>query len=420
MVTPVREGSGETITSLHMAEDLASKGHIVAFLASDFARRFIEEQFSNRIFLLTEYGPRNHSLWNSTLRQFRPDVIVFADYPLMFFNGGTAPLASEPGWVKSLQTLNVCLVTLDHFGFAQREAGLFLGPPHLGLHYQEFPPQPASMHILLPCPMHEPGEVKGRRGLLFRYRNLPFRPQNKALRAVRQQYLESRDDFLIFHFVPSWAWRHASALGLTFYKHLSKIFGHYFGKLGRRVTIVSVNNGGLLGSSTNAKVRIINLKPVAKGHFESLLFGSDLVLTENKLSISLGKAICGLQSCASLKNSHRLVDLMGHVDGTLREAIIAMESARLGAVFPFEVFPTVGREQLDEIGLYRAIPLLKVFGNLKFMAGKKRFTVPDVLTDQKIRASLRSHQKSYVRKLRRLRGSTENLTQLLEQETRLH
>jgi hypothetical protein len=420
LVTPVKQGSGETITSMHIAEDLVSKGHTVLFLASRFARRFIQKQFPSGISVLTGNGARNHSIWKSTLRAFRPDVIVFADFPLMFFPGGTVPLALEPGWLPSLEALRACLVTLDHFGFAQRETGLFMGPPHLGLHYQEFPPQPENMHVLLPCPMHEPGEVKGRKGLPFRYWTVPLHVPKKNSSAARRKYLRSRDDFLVFHSVPSWAWRHATALGLTFYKHLPKIFECYFGKLERPVTIVSVNNGRLLASSLSSRVRIINLGPVPKSEFESLLFCSDLVITENKLSISLGKAICGLQPCAALKNSYRLVELMERVDGRLREAIMAMEHARLGAVFPFEVFPTVAREQLDEIGLYRGNTITKGFWELEIYGGENTgCAVSHMLTDAKIRSRLASGQHEYIRRLRRLDGGTEVLTRLLERDRSL-
>ena len=421
MVTPIKQGSGETITSLHMAEDLVSQGHTVLFLASTFAQRFIVKQFPKRISLLTNDGARNRSIWKSTLRDFCPNVIVFADYPLMFFSGGTAPLALEPGWMESLEALRVCLVTLDHFGFAQRETGLFLGPPHLGLYYQQFPPRPKKMHILLPCPMHEPGEVKGREGLPFRYWKVPLHLPEKMSSAARRQYSRSRDDLLVFHSVPSWAWRHSNALGLTFYEHLPKIFEHYFGKLRQPVTIVSVNNGRLLTSPPGSTIRIVNLGPVPKSEFESLLFGSDLMVTENKLSISLGKAICGLQPCATLKNSYRLVELMERVDGKLLEAIIAMEDARLGSVFPFEVFPTVAREQLDEIGLYRGNTITKGFWELEIYGGKNTVrAVRLMLTDTKIRARLQAGQNSYIRRLQRLRGSTEVLTHLVERDGSLH
>ena len=49
LVTPVEQGSGETITSLHVAQGLVSRGHEVRFLAAPFAARFLEPHFPDRI-----------------------------------------------------------------------------------------------------------------------------------------------------------------------------------------------------------------------------------------------------------------------------------------------------------------------------------------------------------------------------------
>jgi len=96
-------------------------------------------------------------------------VVVFADYPLLFWPGGVVPLAREDGWVSRLEDAKACLVTLDHFGFAQEAMEFFLGPPHLvNTHYQ-LGPIPSRMKIMLPCPMHEPLPVAGRKGRSFRY-----------------------------------------------------------------------------------------------------------------------------------------------------------------------------------------------------------------------------------------------------------
>ena len=150
-VTPVKQGSGETITSLHIAESLVRREHEILFLASAFARGFIDRHFPGRVRDLGDDGDANLRTWLDAVASFRPDAVVFADYPLCFVPGGCAPLVSEdPEWVDRLEELDACLVTLDHFGFAQGEMGLYLGPPHLGLHYQWFPAIPRRMRRLAP------------------------------------------------------------------------------------------------------------------------------------------------------------------------------------------------------------------------------------------------------------------------------
>ena len=157
-VTPVEQGSGETITSLHVAQRLAARDDEVRFLAAPFAEKFLAPHFSNRIQLLGGDQTKNRVLWDREIREFRPDAVIFADYPLLFFAGGVAPLA-DSSWIASLDSLDACLITLDHFGFAQEEMGMFFGPPHLSFHYQVFPAIPSRMRRLLPCPMQRRQET---------------------------------------------------------------------------------------------------------------------------------------------------------------------------------------------------------------------------------------------------------------------
>lgn len=418
LVTPVEQGSGETITSLHIAESLARRDHQVLFLASPFARRFIDRHFPDRVRALGADEAQNRRAWREAVDTFRPDAVVFADYPLCFVPRGCAPLVSErPEWVEPLTELDACLVTLDHFGFAQGEIGFYLGPPHLGFNYQRFPPIPPRMRVLLPCPMHEPGPVEGRVGEPFRYWQVPLRAPREAVRETRRRYLGDRDGWLIFHSVPNWAWRGAEAFGLSLYRHLPEILDHYLGDLPRPVTVVSVNNGSLLAARKDHRLRQVNLAPIPKAEFEALLHAADLVLTENKVSISMGKAICALKTSAVLKNSFRLVELVPRLRGRLRDAVMAMEDDRLGSVYPFEVYPTGMRQVLEKICLYRDNGLTRGFRDLEIFGGDETAgALRDLVTDEGVREELRSHQLRYVERLRGLEESAPVLERLVEEE----
>lgn len=417
LVTAVEQGSGETITALHIAETLTRQGNEVLFLASAFAQRFLESRFAGSIRSFGSGGAENVRLWEETLRTFRPDVVVFADYPLLFFQSGCAPLAEETGWIESLDELDACLVTLDHFGFAQGELELFMGPPHLGLNWQHFPAIPERMHRLLPCPMHEPGPVEGRLGEPIRYWQVPIEPSQEACRQVRLRYLESEDDLLVFHMVSNWGWQSADNLGLAFYRYLPWFLESYLGGLSRPVTVVSVNNGSLLTAWPGGRTRLVNLGPIPPQEFEALLFGSDLAITENGVSISLGKAICGLQPCASLMNSYRLPELMEFLEGELRDVVLAMEGERLGTVYPFHVYPTGMIEELETLILYRDNSLTAGFERLELFGGAEtRDAFDRLLLDPEEREGLRRHQRTYVERLRRVSEASDVLAHLVEVE----
>jgi hypothetical protein len=417
LVTPVQDGSGETITALHMAEDLAAKGHRVLFLASPFARRFIEPLLPGKVLEFGEESSLNRLLWESAITDFRPDAVVFADYPLLFFPSGCSPLVSEPGWIDSLEDLDACLVTLDHFGFAQGEMGFFVGPPHLTFHYQRFPSIPRRMRVMLPCPMHEPGPVDGRVGEPFRYWGMPFRVQESARREARRRYLQSGDRYLVLHPVPSWAWRNAKTLGLPFYRFMPRLLDYYLGEVPGGVTVASVNNGALLAPPPGSRIRIVNVPPLARREFEALLFSSDLVITENKLSIAMGMAICGLQPAAALKNSFRILELMDRMGGTLRDIVLGMENVRPGSVYPFEVFPTVTKDVLEGLCLYRGNTVTGGFQELEIFGGEETGeALRLLLADPDTRSDLRRRQQAYVERLVRLSDAPDVLFHLVEED----
>jgi hypothetical protein len=402
-VTPVEEGSGETITSVHVAERLAARGWSVGFLGSPFALKFVPPALKAQAWALGAEGRVNRAVWDAALRAFHPDVILFADYPLMFFRRGSAPLAREPGWSDSLAHVDAALITLDHFGFTRAGEGLFLGPPHFGIVFQEFPPLPDGMHVLLPCPMHEPGDVPERIGVPFRYWNVPMGVSAGQRAAIRSRWLGGdASGLLVFHFVPNWAAQHARKLGLPFYDFLPRLLEWYLAPLGGRVRIVSVNNGSLL-RATGPTLRIDNLASVSKEEFEALLFAADLVLTENGLSISVGKAVCGRQVAAVLRNSFTLSALMADADPPVQQVLMRMEAQMLGSVYPYEAFPTVTPRDLAAIGLYADNSLAQAFARLEVFGGSRTAAaLEQLLTDDRTRSDLIERQQGYIDRLARL------------------
>jgi hypothetical protein len=411
-VTPVEHGSGETITALHVASSIVDHGGDVRFLASSFAAEFVENRFPHEVQQLTESGPENLKIWRSTVDAFQPDAIVFADYPLLFFTHGVPPLAREDGWVEGLERLDVCLVTLDHTGFAQQPLGLFFGPPHLSLHYEFFPAVPERMHLLLPCPMHEPSRLGWRRGRPFRYWPLPLEVDEERRLEWRRRFQAPGRDLVLFHSVPTWAWMSASVHGLPYFEFLPRILELHLGELAPRVTLVSVNNGEILNEPFDSRLRIVNLPPLPVPDYEALLFSSDLMITENTISISIGKAICGLHPCVGFKNSFTLRELLERLDGPLRDLVLAAEAKRAGAIYRYEVFPSGMTEELELLGLYRDNSLTECFKTIEIFGGEESSTdLQSLLVDPDTREALRDRQRRYVAAL----SALEDVSQVLQE-----
>jgi Family of unknown function (DUF6365) len=415
LVTPIEEGSGEIITAIHVGEDLRRDGHEILFLASSFARKFVEARLPGLSMELGPDGAQNLSLWCRIINEFAPDVVVFADYPFLFVPRGVAPLGNEPGWLDALGCFRGTLITLDHFGFAQRQMGLFFGPPHMTpFYYHRFDEIPESMEILLPCPMHEPHDVAGRRGQAFRYWDVPLRVRSDVRKEVRRRYLKDQNGFLIFHSVPNWAWRVAQILQVDLYRYLPELLDHYLGDLPHPVTLVSVNNGQLLDPARAPRLRIINLPPVPVSEFEALLLSSELIITENRLSISMGKALCGFQNCVALVNRQSTLDLISSSDVVVRRVVSAMESQHFASVYPFEVFPGGLQDLLEQIILYQDNSLTRAFCDIEIFGGESSSLMfRRLLLDDELRADFRSKQEYYVGNLAKLPGASEAISRFV-------
>jgi hypothetical protein len=415
IVAPVNEGSGETVTARYLARSLVRHEHEVFFLASPFAVRLLADEFSNTLTELGFDGPANVAIWDATVEALRPDVIVFADYPLMFWPQGVVPLAREVGWVDRIEREKACLVTLDHFGFAQGEMGFFFGPAHLANTYYRFGRTPDGMKIMLPCPMHEPYSVNGRKGKPFRYLDVPISLPERVRAQTRARYHVAEQDLLVLHIVSTWAWKSAHKLGLPFYDRFGDLLGHYLGALDRAVTVVSLNNGALLRQPAQSNVRIVNVEPMSPPEFDSLLFSSDLLLTENKISSSIGKAVCGFQPSAAFINSFGILDLLDSTTGRVRELVLAIENERPGSIYPFAVYPTDMRDVLEQTVLYRGNSLTRAFAALEVFGGNPtQQALADLLTNASARRSLRDRQQTYVDRLRGLADGAGALVHFLD------
>ena len=348
-VTPSDTGSGEAVTAAHLAERLARRGVHVAALTSPSTEAFFSGGGADTTVALTGDRAQNRLLWDRTLERLRPQAIVFADFPLMYFSSGVPPLADDE-WLEGLADSEAVVATLDHLGYAQRAQQVFFGPSHCSLHCETLPQTPAWIPLLLPCPMQPPGPIAGRRGIPVRYWDLPLSLPPETREEVRRTYLDNPDDVLVFHAVPGWAWRIADRYALPLHRFLARILRYCFAGVSRPVTVVSVNNGSLLEPIDETGFRVRNLRSLPRERFESLMLSADLMISENGISSALGKALCGGVTAVALRNSFGLMRIVEQADAGLKALILEMERCRVGAVFPFEVYPIWTRADLAGIG----------------------------------------------------------------------
>ncbi len=397
-VTPSRVSSGEGVTALHMAEWLSAEGCKVHFLASEFTGALIRTRLPNVVSTLGPDLQTNQRTWETIVSKFQPAAVVFADYPLLAFRSGTAPLRDE-AWETGLDRIDAELFTLDHLGYAQRSRIVFFGPPQDTLGLERIPPIPSDMHVLLPCPLHDPDNT-ALRGCPFRYWNLhPEQNQLKSL-DTRSPYVRSAEELLVLHLTSHWVCRAAELLRHPYYSLLPEVISGFLFGLARPVTLLSVNNGSLLPQVDSGNVRIVNAGTMDPAQYERLLVASDLVITENRISVSLGKAICLLRPCAILHNSYSIRDITEGKPGSSRIWPEKMERTRCGSVFPFEVFPIWSRGDLEELGIFDETCLKGAFAAVEIFGGEPTARqLQNLLTDESRREGMRAAQRSYLRRL---------------------
>jgi Family of unknown function (DUF6365) len=412
-VTPNTAGSGEAITALHMGVDLAGSGHSVHYFADPFTARFLRGIFPDSITEAPDQPQQLQVCWTQVLSARRPACVIFADYPLLNLSRRWRPLL-DTGWREALARVGGQVVTLDHLGLAQGPLRLSFGPPQFELALEHIPAVPEEIKILLPCPLQSPAPDGSRRGIRFRCWRVPLWISENRREAIRRSYLDRGGDLLVVHTVSSWAMAFCRRHGLPNYRYFHRTIGQMLGSIDRGITLVSINGGSLLQASSSPAVRIVNVGQLAPAQYDELILASDLVISDNRLSVTLGKAACGFVACAAFRNSYRLLELVDRASPAVVDLVLEIDRERPGAVFPFEVFPIWSRADVDALGVLRDNALARCVALLELFGGEQTISeLRQLLTDPASRDAQRNHQRTYVDALAALPAAEDALMQVL-------
>ena len=160
--------------------------------------------------------------------------------------------------------------------------------------------------------------------------------------------------------------------------------------------MVSVNNGNLLAASKQEGIRILNQASLPAATYEALLLSADLMLSENRVSVGLGKAVCGGTPCGYLANRFSSLDELPALPRPLGRIVDAMEAARPGFIYPHEVFPIWGPEEVEKLGQFRDNSIVDACRRFEIFGGDAtREELHALLTDASTIAELKQHQHDY-------------------------
>jgi hypothetical protein len=412
LVAPSEMSSGEAVTLVNIAEDLARSGASCSFFTSQGARRYVERAFPGRVQSLGGSLQDNRRLWTQVIEETRPDAIVFADYPLLFFSSGSVPLADDE-WLDALERAEARLFTLDHLGYAQGQRIVAFGPPHMTFGMEVTAALPASMEVLLPCPINDPAPIPGRRGRAFRC-GVAGEISETERRAVRARYLGDDAGLLVLHTTPGWAVHLARDLGLPHYRFLSELLAEMLAGLRHRVVVASVNADGLLAPAQIRGFRAVNVPPMPPDEFERLIAAADLMLTDNAISVSLGKAVSLDVPCALLANGSSITELQERRSEPGARWAYSIEQERPGAIFPWEVFPIWNRDDLDRLGFGADHAFRRCTARLESFGGDAtRATLAELFEDGPLRKAIGDARREYMLQVAELPTASQVLASAL-------
>jgi hypothetical protein len=332
---------------------------------------------------------------------------------LLFFSSGTPPLADD-AWVEELDRAAPALFTLDHLGYAQRQRVVPFGPPHMTFGMEVTKALPDRMKVLVPCPIHDPGAVADRRGVPFRAWSARAVPRAEV-QALRAKFLAHDSERLVLHVTPGWAVHLARALGLPHHRFLAQWLAEAFAGLRPPVVIVSVNASDLLSPAVVAGVRMINVPPMPPDDLERLVVAADLMLTDNAIAVTLGKAVCSIKPCALLANSLSLADLYDRRDEAGARWAFAIERERPGGTFPWDVFPIWSADDLARLGFGASHPFRRGYARVEVFGGNSTSTaLAALLDDDATRRALADLQRNYVEQVAALPTASDALAASFE------
>ncbi|MBV1858178.1 MAG: hypothetical protein KUG77_07185 [Nannocystaceae bacterium] len=407
-VAPMQRSSGEASTVVAMVRSLLERNHSAYVLASQELAGSIRARVNVPVDALGPHLPANQAQWRSTVDEFAPSHIVFADFPMLAgFSSGVAPLCT-PSWTRQLMAMNATVFTLDHLGYGQTSMRLYFGPPHLCSQPVRIPELPEGMRTLLPCPVHDPGQLAGRRGTPFSIQPPPSPTVREECRERTRARFGITDGVMIVHCASQWAHRFCTAFDLSYYSILTRIWAWYFRDAPGPVTVISVN--GVTDALIENNVRVVASSSLPEGEFSQLIASCDLFLNENPFSSVLGHTVSQGIPAACFVNSYRIGDLADNAPPALRALAFEMEEHRRGSVFPYRVFPLDFRAELETMQLFRANRFVQTFEELEVWGGSPTQTrLHDLLWDEGTQSRLRKAQGDYAAALAALPGPQEVL-----------
>ena len=411
---------GEINVAVPLAKGLADLGAEIWFVASPLAARIASKHFPGRVFTMASNRDANQVTFWRVVKKYRPNMIVFSElYEILQPRRMPECPILDRQFLADIGNLDTALVFLDfiaHVPALQEIAGCAQCAHPFG--QASLTSFLKRLRVVLPCPLNEPGDIPGRRGVPYRVQGLPVPLQAEDRALVRKSILGAKsgpEDILIVRTGSTWQARLAKEYGVRVYNHFTDLLSTYLRDIRHRVTLVSVSDKQRLSSDRSRRVRVINVSNLDPSDYQRLILSADLVLTDNQIGYTLATTI-GTVPGAVLVNSYEVEEILrSEGPGTAVARIVSqIERERPGSIYPHRIFPLridaemanldtgahrkpvpFGSEVL-RLGRMRSSPYVKI----EMYGGKRTSDLfRRLLEDRSVKDYLNQQDKAYIERL---------------------
>lgn len=404
IIAPAYLGTGETVNAIVVAEQLREKRVKCTFIASPYGANFVRDKHFD-CFEFTAQKEKNVRIIKDMIKKENPDLVVVADYYLFYLSRDLP----EYLWVGFLEDIDVTTITFDSIGLGREFPSYsYVVTPEL------FPPPRHSIRYRIPSfveaiiypgpPFTDAGGAPDEYCGRLYTKDYTVLQYNK--KKIREKLGIQEDLKLVFHPVPKWS---LSTLGATcpFYHSLmTDVIELYLSWLDTKMKLVCVNPSQQ-SLYTRGTVQVEEFEFLPFDLFMQYLFSSDLMITDNLLSATMGKAILNRIPVLLLGNSYSIEEICSLDIGSDVLSVVR-EYVEKGARIPPLPFWTVFKESYATRDIQNTFMQEELFNAREVYQMMK-----GILTDVAIQEELRQRQDEYVQKVQALPTMAEIVTSFL-------
>ena len=390
---PGQLGSGEIVNAVIVAEQLEKKGVECTFVASPYAEHFLKGKNFDYFIFGNDKRKNMHHIKKMIETGF--DVTVIADYYLFFVDKQLPKFL----WIGFLEDMDVTTITFDSLGLGREfPANSYVISPEL------FPPRkynilyripPFVEALIYPCPpfSESGGSSDIHCGRLYEE---DFTGVTHDKSRIRQELGIPEEVKVLFHPIPKWSLATQETRSMKYYPLLGDIITLQLSKLDIQAQIVCINPSDIPVYHSTHNVSVQELEFIPYDLFMKYLLCADLLITDNILSATLGKAVLNRVPALLLGNLHSYgtASTLDAVDADVSSFI----QNRMGnAVLPSLPFWSAFKDS------YAARDIQETFLQEELLNTHGIFTaLKTILTDPHTRSTLRENQDEYIRKIQSL------------------